>query len=82
QKTYREAFSRNPKRNKGQRNKYIIENAHEPIVTKEYFDLVLHEKERRYQLMSQESHLNKGIFRDKISCSECGCLMIVKVDSK
>lgn len=32
--------------------------------------------------MSQESHLNKGIFRDKISCSECGCLMIVKVDSK
>ena len=34
QKTYRESFSRNPKRNKGQRNKYIIENAHEPIVTK------------------------------------------------
>ena len=82
QKTYRETFSRNPKRNKGQRNKYIIENAHEPIVTKEYFDLVLQEKERRYKLMNQESHLNKGIFRDKIFCSECGCLMIVKVDSK
>ena len=82
QKTYRESFSRNPKRNKGQRNKYIIENAHEPIVTKEYFDLVLHEKERRYQLMHQESHLKKGIFRDKISCLECGCLMIVKVDTK
>jgi len=56
QKTYREPFSRNPKRNNGQKNKYIVEDAHEAIVSKSYFDVVLQEKERRYKVMHQERY--------------------------
>lgn len=82
QKTYRETFGHNPKRNKGQRTKYIVEDAHEPIVTKAYFDRVITEKTRRYQAMFQESHKHKGIFRDKISCHHCQTPMMVRVDSK
>lgn len=82
QKTYREPFSRNPKRNKGQKNKYIVEDAHEPIVSKEYFDEVIKEKERRYKTMNQESHVHKGVFRERIECGHCGKRMMTRVDSK
>lgn len=82
QKTYRSDFSRNPKRNKGQRNKYIIEDAHEPIVSKVYFDRVLAEKKRRYELSHKESHIHKGICREMIRCAHCHELMITRVDSK
>lgn len=82
QKTYREEFGRNPKRNEGQRTKYIVEDAHEPIVTKDYFDRVIAEKTRRYQIMFQESHKHKGVFRDKIICQHCQTPMMVRVDSK
>lgn len=82
QKTYREEFGRNPKRNEGQRTKYIVEDAHEPIVTKDYFDRVIAEKTRRYHIMFQESHKHKGVFRDKIICHHCQTSMIVRVDSK
>ncbi|ELY5747895.1 recombinase family protein [Streptococcus iniae] len=82
QKTYRADFSRNPKRNKGQRTKYIVENAHEPIVSKAYFDKVIEEKNRRYRLRNQETHLHKGICRERIRCHHCGQLMMTRVDSK
>lgn len=82
QKTYREDFSRNPIRNKGQRDKYIVEDAHEPIVSKEYFEKVLEEKRQRYQERYKESHVHKGIFRERIKCQHCGQLMITRVDSK
>ncbi len=82
QKTYREPFSRNPKRNKGQKNKYIVEDAHEAIVSKSYFDEVLQEKERRYKATHQESHMHKGTFRELIECRHCGKRMMTRVDSK
>lgn len=82
QKTYREDFSRNPKRNQGQRDKFIVEDAHEAIVSKDYFDRIIAEKEKRYQENFKESHLQKGFLRDKIFCSHCGKKMIVRVDNK
>jgi len=80
QKTYRTDFSRNPKRNKGQRDKYIVDNAHEPIVSKEYFESVLAEKRRRSKGRYYRDESIPTLFRDKIYCAHCGVDMLLTVD--
>lgn len=80
QKTYRTDFSRNPKRNKGQRDKYIVDNAHEPIVSKEYFESVLAEKRRRSKGRYYRDESIPTLFRDKIYCTHCGVDMLLTVD--
>ncbi|HFU3723012.1 TPA: recombinase family protein [Streptococcus suis] len=80
QKTYRTDFSGNPKRNHGQKDKYIVDNAHEPIVSKEYFESVLDEKRRRSKGRYYRDESIPTLFRDKIYCAHCGVDMLLTVD--
>ncbi|HEL2045644.1 TPA: recombinase family protein [Streptococcus suis] len=80
QKTYRTDFSGNPKRNHGQKDKYIVDNAHEPIVSKEYFESVLAEKRRRSKGRYYRDESIPTLFRDKIYCAHCGVDMLLTVD--
>ncbi|MCW6665323.1 recombinase family protein [Aerococcaceae bacterium NML191219] len=47
QKTYRSSYKGRSVENKGERPKYIVDNAHEPIITQETFDLVQQLKKTR-----------------------------------
>ncbi|WP_449460128.1 recombinase family protein [Streptococcus suis] len=82
QKTYREDFCRNPKRNKGQRTRYIVENAHEPIITKELFEQVKCLKGERSKGRFYRKDYSDALFRDKVFCQHCGKDMLITKEKK
>lgn len=58
------------KPNRGELPKYYVENAHEPIVTKEIFD----EVQRRLVRPEQRNHSNT-LFANLLYCKDCGGLL-------
>jgi site-specific DNA recombinase len=64
-------------RNKGQEQKYLIEDNHEPIISKEMFDKVQKEKERRALLKGnvmgdRKKYSSKYALSSKVFCGCCG----------
>jgi site-specific DNA recombinase len=63
-------------RNKGQEQKYLIEDNHEPIISKEMFELVQKEKERRAYLKGnilgdRKKYSSKYPLSGKVFCGCC-----------
>ncbi|GAB6180363.1 recombinase family protein [Desulfotomaculum defluvii] len=63
--------------NKGQAQQYLIEGNHEPIISKEIFDKVQDEKERRALLKGnlvgdRHKYSSKYSFSGKVICGDCG----------
>jgi site-specific DNA recombinase len=63
-------------KNKGQEQKYLIEDNHEPIITKEMFDMVQNEKERRALMKGnligdRNKYSCKYAFSGKVFCGCC-----------
>lgn len=75
QKTYTDS-SFNRHINYGEKNMYLVENHHEPIITHEVFDVVETVMSQRAKEKGIEKHNNKYqnryAFSSKIICSECG----------
>ncbi|KJD42333.1 recombinase family protein [Paenibacillus terrae] len=66
-------------RNKGQEQQYLIENNHEPIVSKELFEAVQKEKERRAKLKGSvmgesKRYSSKYALSSKVYCGCCGAI--------
>lgn len=81
QKTFRDQFGSRSILNDGQMAKYIVENAHEAIVTPEYFQLVNQEKKRRARRrVSKHDALAK--LQGKVYCEHCGLDMILTLETK
>ena len=63
--------------NKGQVSKYHIEDNHQAIISKEIFNMVQDEKERRALLNGnlvgdRNKYSNKYPFSSKVFCGQCG----------
>ncbi|HGI3880245.1 TPA: recombinase family protein [Streptococcus agalactiae] len=81
QKTFRDQFGSRSILNDGQMVKYIVENAHEAIVTPEYFQLVNQEKKRRARRrVSKHDALAK--LQGKVYCEHCGLDMVLTLETK
>lgn len=81
QKTFRDQFGSRFILNDGQMAKYIVENAHEAIVTPEYFQLVNQEKKRRARRrVSKHDALAK--LQGKVYCEHCGLDMVLTLETK
>ncbi|HFH6824031.1 TPA: recombinase family protein [Streptococcus agalactiae] len=81
QKTFRDQFGSRSILNDGQMAKYIVENAHEAIVTPEYFQLVNQEKKRRdRRRVSKHDALAK--LQGKVYCEHCGLDMVLTLETK
>ncbi|HGA0906375.1 TPA: recombinase family protein [Streptococcus agalactiae] len=81
QKTFRDQFGSRSILNDGQMAKYIVENAHEAIVTPEYFQLVNQEKKRRARRrVSKHDALAK--LQGKVYCEHCGLDMVLTLETK
>ena len=83
QKTYRENhITKHKKCNKGELNQYLVENDHEPIITKEEFIMaqdLKHQRAKQFNLRySSKRHEFTGIMR----CSICGKNYRRKVQNK
>ncbi|WDM22914.1 recombinase family protein [Paenibacillus polymyxa] len=66
-------------RNKGQEQQYFIEDNHEPIVSKEIFEAVQKEKERRAKLKgnvmgNSKRYSSKYVLSSKVYCGCCGAI--------
>ncbi len=66
-------------RNKGQEQQYLIEDNHEPIVSKELFEAVQKEKERRARLKGNvmgesKRYSSKYALSSKVYCGCCGAI--------
>ncbi len=71
QKSYRENHLTKTKRiNNGEFDKYLIENNHEPIISKEFFFAV--QELRREKTSNVKKSNNNSIFKGKIRCGLCG----------
>ncbi|HFZ9770846.1 TPA: recombinase family protein [Streptococcus agalactiae] len=81
QKTFRDQFGSRSILNDGQMAKYIVENAHEAIVTPEYFQLVNQDKKRRARRrVSKHDALAK--LQGKVYCEHCGLDMVLTLETK
>ena len=72
QKNYNTSMPYRKVRNKGELEKYYINNTHEAIITKEEFEKV-------QELIEQRKHSNKNLINNyplskKVYCGECGSL--------
>jgi hypothetical protein len=77
QKTYSTDFlSKKRKVNNGEVPKYYVENSHPVIITKEQFELVQEEFEKRGNLKNK--NINKSVFANKVICSDCGSVYTTK----
>ena len=77
-KTYTPDFLTHKKRtNAGQVPFIIIENHHEPIVSRDIWNLAQKrlQKNNKHR-KSGEGHSNRHIFSGKIRCNECGCSFV------
>ena len=71
QKTYTTDFlSHRKKKNEGELPQYHIENSHPGIISKEQWELVQIELERRSRIPGRYSH--KGLLASKLVCADCG----------
>ncbi|ADM68681.1 Transposon Tn3 resolvase [Paenibacillus polymyxa E681] len=66
-------------RNKGQEQQYLIEDNHEPIVSKELFEAVQKEKERRAKMKGSvmgdsKRYSSKYALSSKVYCGCCGAI--------
>ncbi len=77
QKTYSTDFlSKKRKVNNGEVPKYYVENSHSSIITKEQFELVQEEFEKRGNLKNK--NINKSVFANKVICGDCGSVYTTK----
>lgn len=81
QKTFRDQFGSRSILNDGQMAKYIVENAHEAIVTPEYFQLVNQEKKRRARRRASK-HDALAKLQGKVYCEHCGLDMVLTLETK
>lgn len=60
--------------NKGERDRFLVEGTHPPIISKETFEETMAEMERRRNLDSLSSNwkVSTSVFTSKVICSECG----------
>lgn len=76
QKTYRENFmTKMPKKNTGQKKRWVVKEAHEPIISKNIFNKVKEEMAKRHDAASTNSvnpKKNRYPFSLMITCSHCG----------
>lgn len=78
QKTYVDDFlTKKQKKNTGEVQQYLVEDNHEPIITKEVFELVKIELEKRQNIKGKYSGVD--MFASKVICGECGHLYGAKV---
>jgi hypothetical protein len=67
-------LSKKELKNKGELPKYIVINAHEPIIDKDTFSRVQAERERRKNLRCFATEtLEKSVFSGKLRCEACDC---------
>lgn len=72
QKTYTvDYLSKKVRKNNGEYPQYYIENSHPAIISRETFDMVQKEKERRKSRQSDKYH-SKGMLSRLIVCESCG----------
>ena len=73
QKTYSQDF-RTKKRvvNKGEKRRYYVQDSHEPIISKEIFERVQAEIERRKNGIKLSDTTIRGVFSGLITCACCG----------
>ena len=70
QKSYISDFlTKKAKKNMGEIPQYYVEDNHEPIVSKELFEIVQNEIEKRTK---GNRYSGVGLFSSKIKCGECG----------
>ncbi|HAJ77751.1 MAG TPA: recombinase family protein [Clostridiales bacterium] len=70
QKSYTSDFlTKKQKKNNGEIPQYYVENNHEPIISKEVFEIVQNEIKKR---TTGSRYSGVGIFASKIKCKECG----------
>lgn len=74
QKEYKiDPFTKKKKRNKGELPKYIVENHHEPIISKELWDAVHGERQRRISTGETKIWTDSvSCFTSNIHCQCCG----------
>ena len=73
QKSYRtDHLTKKTRRNKGEKTQYYVENNHEPIISKEIFEAVQLELERRREKHCKTTIPQKYAFTGKIECGNCG----------
>lgn len=60
------------KKNKGEKDKYLIENSHEPIIEKELFQKVQEMRANKPNAVLKEREQNKYPFSGLIECGCCG----------
>ena len=71
QKTYTESFlTHKSVKNDGRLPQYYVEDSHPAIISREIFELVQQEKERRKRGVGRYSGLD--IFSSRIICGDCG----------
>ena len=73
QKSYRtDHLTKKTRRNKGEKAQYYVENNHEPIISKELYEAVQLELERRREKHCKMVEPQKYAFTGKIECGNCG----------
>ena len=63
-------LTKKQKKNEGEVQQYYVENSHEGIISKEVFEMVQQELEKRST--SKNRYSGVSIFSSKIKCMECG----------
>ncbi|MFA9413955.1 MULTISPECIES: recombinase family protein [unclassified Streptococcus] len=81
QKTYRPAFGHRSVENKGQMSKYLVEQAHEAIVSQALFKAVQEEKRQRAS-RRRSKHEGVGLFQGRVYCGQCQLDMIYSLEKK
>ena len=81
QKTYSTDFlSQKRKVNNIEVPKYYVENSHPAIITKEQFELVQEEFEKRGNLKNK--NINKSVFANKVICGDFGRYILLKLGTQ
>ena len=74
QKTYREDYlSKKTKRNKGEKDMYVIDDNHEPIISIEDFQMAQELRKQRYELANKKEYSSvRNRYTSLIRCGICG----------
>lgn len=76
QKTFKKDFLANRSTiNKGEKNQYLVENAHEAIISKELFEAVQIEISRRSAQHPNSKKRGSYLFSKLITCGHCGATL-------
>lgn len=72
QKTFTESYLTKKRHlNRGEKTQYLVENDHEPIISKEIFDKVQQERRKRAEKIKVKSHKNIHPFVGMLYCGHC-----------